>query len=68
MAIFSPSRRPQSLRQIQILILEILQCIPVVKILIFLDLPKTISFLDGHCLRIALMICYLPELARGCKI
>jgi len=30
------------------LILEILQCIPVVKILIFLDLAKTISFLDGH--------------------
>jgi len=39
---------PQSLRQIRILILEILQCIPVVKILIFLDLAKTISFLDGH--------------------
>jgi CheY-like chemotaxis protein len=37
-----------SLRQIRILILEILQYIPVVKILIFLDLAKTISFLDGH--------------------
>jgi len=31
-----------------ILILEILQCIPVVKILIFLDLAETLSFLDGH--------------------
>ena len=28
--------------------LKILQCILVVKILIFLDLTKTISFLDGH--------------------
>jgi hypothetical protein len=39
---------PQSQRQIRILILDITQCIPVVKILIFLDLAKTISFLDGH--------------------
>jgi len=39
---------PSAGRQIRILILEILQCIPVVKILIFLDLAKTISFLDGH--------------------
>jgi hypothetical protein len=39
---------PQSLRQIRILILEILQWFPVVKILIFLDLAKTISFLGGH--------------------
>ncbi|MBL7225372.1 MAG: hypothetical protein ISS59_04505 [Desulfobacteraceae bacterium] len=30
--------------------LEILQCIPVVKIFVFLDLAKTISFLDGHYL------------------
>ena len=35
---------PQSLRQIRILILEILQCIPVVKILIFRDLCKTPPF------------------------
>jgi len=28
--------------------LEILECIPVVKILIFLELAKTISFLDEH--------------------
>jgi len=28
--------------------LEILQCIPVVKILIFLDLAKIISFIDEH--------------------
>jgi len=27
---------------------EILQCIHLVKIFIFLDLAKTISFLDGH--------------------
>ena len=40
----------QSLRQIWILTLEILQCIPVVKILVFLDLEKTIAFLDGHIL------------------
>ena len=51
---------PQSLRQIRILILEILQCIPVVnpddighlpplKVRDFrLELAKTISFLDGH--------------------
>ena len=39
-----------SLRQILILVLEILKCIPVVKILIFLDHAKTISFLDGHYL------------------
>ena len=40
-------------RQTQILILEILQCIPVVKIFVFLDLAKTISFLDGHYLAFA---------------
>lgn len=39
---------PPAGRQIRILILEILQSIPMVKILIFLDLAKTISFLDGH--------------------
>ncbi len=39
---------PQSQRQTQILILEIPDCIPVVKIFVFLDLAKTISFLDGH--------------------
>jgi hypothetical protein len=38
----------QSLRRIRILILEIRQYIPVVKILIFLDLVKISSFLDGH--------------------
>ena len=45
-----------SLRQVRILILEILNVwmpVPlylsgVVKILIFLDFAKTISFLDGH--------------------
>ncbi len=37
----------QSLRQAQILILEILPCIPVVKIIAFLDLEKTISFSDS---------------------
>ena len=46
MVIFHPAAG----RQIRILILEILQCIPVVKILIFLDFAKTISFLDGHYL------------------
>ena len=35
---------PQSLRQAQIIILEILQCIPVVIIFAFLDLEKNISF------------------------
>ena len=49
MAIFRPASAG---RQIRILILEILQCIPVVNPavagLIFLDLAKTISFLDGH--------------------
>jgi len=49
MAIFSLSRRiyepePQSLRQAQIKILEILQCIPVVIIFAFLDFGKNISF------------------------
>ena len=34
----------QSLRQAQIIILEILQCIPVVIIFVFLDLGKNISF------------------------
>jgi hypothetical protein len=37
-------------QQAQILILEILQCIPVVKILAFLELEKIISFSDGHYL------------------
>ena len=37
---------PQSLRQTQIIILEILQCIPVVIIFVFLDLGKNISFSD----------------------
>ena len=44
MAIFSLSRRvcrrPQSLRQAQILILEILQCIPVVIIFVFPSGPE----------------------------
>jgi len=35
-------------QQAQILILEILQCIPVVKIFTFLELEKIISFSDGH--------------------
>jgi len=38
---------PQSLRQAQIIILEILQCIPVVIIFAFLDLGKNISFSDN---------------------
>ena len=38
----------QPLRRIRILILEILKYIPAVKILIFLDLERNISFLDGH--------------------
>ena len=38
---------PQSLRQAQIIILEILQCIHVVIILAFLDLGKNISFSDS---------------------
>ncbi len=37
----------QSQRQAQILILEILKCIPVVKISAFLDLVKNISFSDS---------------------
>jgi hypothetical protein len=37
----------QSLRQTQIIILEILQCIPVVIVFAFLDLEKTISFSDN---------------------
>jgi len=37
-----------SLRQAQILILEILQCIPVVKIFAFLDLEQNCLFMDGH--------------------
>jgi len=36
----------QSLRQPEILILKILQCIPAVKISGFLDLEKNISFSD----------------------
>jgi hypothetical protein len=38
---------PQSLRQAQIIILEIFQCIPVVIIIAFLDLEKNISFSDS---------------------
>jgi hypothetical protein len=38
---------PQSLRQAQIIILEILKCIPVVMIFAFLDLGKNISFSDS---------------------
>jgi len=38
---------PQSLRQAQIIILEILQCIPVVIIFTFLDLGKNISSSDS---------------------
>ena len=38
---------PQSLRQAQIIILEILKCIPVVIISAFLDLEKNISFSDS---------------------
>ena len=37
----------QSLRQAQIIILEILQCIPVVIVFAFLDLGKNISFSDS---------------------
>jgi hypothetical protein len=37
----------QSLRQAQIIILEILQCIPVFIIFAFLDLEKNISFSDS---------------------
>ncbi len=37
----------QSLRQAQIVILEILQCIPAVIIFAFLDLEKNISFSDS---------------------
>jgi len=37
----------QYLRQAQIIILEILQCIPVVIIFVFLDLGKNISFSDS---------------------
>ena len=38
---------PQSLRQAQIIILEILKCIPVVIIFAFLDLEKNFSFSDN---------------------
>jgi hypothetical protein len=38
---------PQSLRQAQIIILEILKCIPVVIIFAFLDLGKNISSSDS---------------------
>jgi len=39
----------QADRRGQILILEILhQCIPVVKIIAFLDLAQIFSFMDGH--------------------
>jgi len=38
---------PQSRRQAQIIILEILKCIPVVIIFAFLDLGKNISFSDS---------------------
>ena len=37
---------PQSLRQAQIIILEILKCITVVIIFAFLDLGKNLSFSD----------------------
>ena len=37
-----------SLRQAQILILEICPYIPAVKIFAFLDLEQNCSFLDGH--------------------
>ena len=37
----------QSQRQTQIIILEILQCIPVFIIFAFLDLEQTISFSDN---------------------
>ena len=47
MAIFSPSRRSQSRRQAQILILKILQCILAVKFFAFLDLAKNLSFSDS---------------------
>ena len=55
--VFIPHRRnmrlsengyfPQSLRQAQIITIEILQCIPVVIIFAFLDLRKNISFSDN---------------------
>jgi len=53
---FSLSRRvyepeAQSLRQAQIIIFEILQCIPVVIIFAFLDLGKNISFSDSLLVR-----------------
>ena len=63
-SIWCPSRNgyiPRSLRWIRILILEILQCIPVVRILIRLDLTKTISFLDRHQIKKwAILLSWLP--------
>jgi len=50
MAIFRLSENgyfPQSLCQAQIIILEILKCIPVVIIFAFLDLEKNSSFSDS---------------------
>jgi hypothetical protein len=44
-------------RQIRILILEILQCIPVVKILIFLDLAKPGTRPNG----VGLSAAWLPK-------
>jgi len=38
---------PQSLRQVQILILKILQCILAAEIFVFLDLEKNLSFSDS---------------------
>ena len=38
----------QSPRQAQILVLEILPCIPVAEIFTFLDLERNCLFLDGH--------------------
>jgi len=48
-------------RQIRISILEILQCIPLVKILIFLDLAETISFPDERYLKYARSWSYLTS-------
>ncbi len=44
---------PQSLRQAQIIILEILKCIPVVIIFAFLDLVKNISFSDSLLVKVS---------------
>ena len=39
---------PDFLRQPQMIILEILQCIPAVIICVFLELEQIFSFVDGH--------------------